>query len=241
MHQSKIFLISGNAGAGKTTTVRNLAHALKHFGYDVLCADFDLRTPTLGHLFGVPLIQHTVQDALAGRKTLAECIYTAPSGIKLLLSGLAELPVSHPEKIIDTLKGKADIILIDTPTFDQRLHDTKYPTVLVTLADFPSALNCKKLAKKTNAKHVILNNVHNDGTQLAASTISEITNLPSLGIVPHDAELRASQHRGYSILETRPQHPVSEAYKQIAANLLGISYQPSLRKETILTKLGLFI
>lgn len=238
MPLSKLFVVSGIAGAGKTTTVRHLAFALRSFGYDVLCADFDLRTPTLAHTFGIPLVQHTVQDVLLDRKTLGQCIYETPSGIKLLLSGLAPLATPHPEKLIDPLSKLADIILIDAPAWDSRL--ASYPHIIVTQADFPAALNTRKLAQTVNAKHFIINNNYQDHTQLTETTISEILGLTALGTVDHSPDIRQSMHRGFSIIETKPQHPASESYKAIAARLLGIPYVPSLRKETLLTKLGIF-
>jgi len=57
---SEAFLISGNAGQGKSTVAVNLASALKNFGFDVLVVDGDLKTPKLGHQFGIPLAEKTI-------------------------------------------------------------------------------------------------------------------------------------------------------------------------------------
>jgi len=239
VQQNKVFLVSGNAGQGKTTVAKNLAFALRNFGFDVLLVDADTKTPKLGHHVGMPLAYKTIQDVLLGLRPLKDAVYTRPSGLKLLMSSLAEINVPHPSKLLPELRRLANIVIIDVPTNDQKWYDTKCETLLITQPDFPSILDVQKLCKKANVHSVIINRAHEDGIDLSPENIQQLLTKPILGIIPEEKAMREALRHGYSIIEFHPELEASIVLKQIAARLMNLEYSAGTRAVSLLTKLGL--
>ncbi len=237
--KNSVFLISGNAGQGKTTIAKNIAFALRNFGFDVLLVDADLKTPKLGHHVGMPIANKTIQDVLLGHRPLKDAIYTRPSGLKLLLSSLAQIDCPHPSKLLPELKRLAQLVIIDIPTNDKLWYAAKEPTVLVTQPDFPSILEVQKLSKHANVHSIIINRMHNDGVDLSPGNIQQLLTKPILGIIPEEPAMREALRHGYSIIEFHPELKASIVLKQIAAKLMNLEYSAGTRAASFLTKLGL--
>jgi len=236
---NKIFLVSGNAGQGKTTVAKNLAFALRGFGFEVLLVDSDLKTPKLGHHTGIPLANKSIQDVLLGIRSLNDSIYQKPSGLNLLLSGLTEVKTPHPSTLLPQLRKFPGIVIIDTPTNDQQWYETKCDTLLVTQPDFPSVLEVQKLSKHTNTHSIIINRMHDDGIDLSLGNIQQIISSKISGVVPEETKIREALRHGYSIVEFHPEFRISIVLKQIAAKLMNLEYESPVREVPILTKLGL--
>ncbi len=236
---NKVFLVSGNAGQGKTTIAKNIAFVLRNFGFDVLLVDGDMRTPKLGYHVGMPLAERTIQDVLLGRLSLKDAVYHKSSGLKLLLSSLTEVKAPHPSTLLPELRRLADVIIIDTPSYDFDWYATKCDTLLVSNADFPSVLDVQRLSKIANVKGVIINRAHNDNIDLSVNNIQNLVSKPIIGVVPEDSAFREALRHSYSIVEFHPDLKASLALKHIAARLMDVEYKSPLRKVSLLAKLGL--
>lgn len=119
-----VIITSPEAGAGKTTSLVNIATILSQNGKSVLFIDCDLRKPTAHKRFNLPntkgLVNIIVEDAKQ-----SECIQSidALSGLSILTCG----PIPpNPSEIINSQGMKNfinnirksisyDVILIDTP------------------------------------------------------------------------------------------------------------------------------
>lgn len=238
MHKSNVFLISGNAGQGKTTIAKNIAFALRAFGFDVLLVDADLKTPKLGHHVGMPLVAKSIQDVLLGRSSLEDSVYERPSGLKLLLSSLAEINCPHPSRLLPGLKRLAKIIIIDVPTLDKQWYDTEEPVLLVAQPDFPSILEIKKLEKIASVHGIIVNKTHNDGIDLSPGNMQQLLSSKIVGMVPDEPMMREALKHGYSIIEFHPELKASIVLKQIAARLMNLEYSAGTEAPSLLAKLG---
>jgi len=236
---NKVFLVSGNAGQGKTTIAKNLAFALRHFGFEILLVDADLQTPKLGHHVGMPLVQNTIQTVLRGYVPLKDAIYRSASGLKLLLSSLAEMETPHPSTLLPELRKQADVVIIDVPTNDQKWYATKCKTILVTQPDFPSVLEAQKSSKNANVHGIIINRFHDDGVDLSLGNMQQLLSNPIIGMIPEEAGMREALRHGYSIVEFHSEYDASMVLKQIAAKLMNLEYQAPLREVSFLSKLGL--
>ena len=236
---NKVFLVSGNAGQGKTTIAKNLAFALRMFGFDVLLVDADLRTPKMGHHVGMPLVNKTIQQVLLGNVSLRDAIYSKSSGLKLLLSGLSDIEVPHPSSLLPELKKLAGVIIIDVPSYDKKWYDTGCDTILVSQADFPSVLEVQKLSKLAKVSYVVLNRARYDGVDLSPGNINELVRRPLLGFVPEEPATREALKYGYSIVEFHPELKASAVLKQMAAKLMNLEYKSVPRARMFLKRFGL--
>jgi non-specific protein-tyrosine kinase len=115
-----LVVTSPAAGAGKSTTVANLAVTMAQSGRRTILVDCDLRRPSLHELFGLPLapgLTDTVLENIAEpplQKTSVDQLWLLSGGTKppnpADLLGAARM-----DQIIAQLAGQADFVLFDAP------------------------------------------------------------------------------------------------------------------------------
>ncbi|OYT32548.1 hypothetical protein DRJ22_02945 [Candidatus Woesearchaeota archaeon] len=227
---TQTFLVTGNAGQGKTTIATNIATALAQYGYDTLLLDGDIRTPKIGYQFGQHLPKKTVQDVLTGKIKLKEAIYQHPTGLKILFSSPANPITEHPIKILEELKKTAQVLIIDTPTNDARWYKQQIKTILVTHPDFPSVLEIIKLTKYLpKTEGIIINNLKGENCELSPGNISVLTNKKILGIIEEEKQIRATHKTGDPIVESHTDLKITKTIRAIAANLMNQQYITPLK------------
>lgn len=121
-HEVNVLLITSSVPSeGKSTTAANLAMAMALDGKRVIIVDADLRRPSQHKLFKVEsspgltdlLVEsHRIEDVL--QPTNVENVWLVPAGSPP--PNPAELLGSVAmQRVLESLKGRADIILLDTP------------------------------------------------------------------------------------------------------------------------------
>jgi septum site-determining protein MinD len=88
----------------------------------------------------------------------------------------------------------------------------------------------------------VLNMWYDDKFLLSPNEIESILEIPIISIIPYDREMERSLAMGRSLVEVNPSSPTSNAIMQLAADLLGETYeaiQPD--KQTILNRLKKFV
>ncbi len=108
----------GKGGAGKTTVVVNAGVALQTRGHDVVAVDADLGMANLGPALGLDP-ERTVHDVLAGETTVSEVLIDGPGGLSVVpgeasLSAFADADPARLRRVIETLRGAYDVVLVDT-------------------------------------------------------------------------------------------------------------------------------
>ena len=114
-----IVVTSSEPGEGKSTTAGNLAISFAQAEQRTIIVDCDLRKPSLHKKFKISNI-NGLSDVLIGKKTLDESIYRFNDKMDILTSG--KIPPNPSEmlgsmamgKLIEVLKEKYDIIILDT-------------------------------------------------------------------------------------------------------------------------------
>lgn len=151
---------------GKSSTVANLAVSMAQAGKKVVLIDCDLRKPTLHERFKISNI-YGLTNVLVGEKGIYQVIQFPEEieNLSMITSGPippnpAELLDSRKmETILDELKEKVDIILIDTPPIgivtDAAVLSTKVDGVILVVgykqAEIEMVQSAQSLLNKVGA------------------------------------------------------------------------------------------
>ncbi len=250
-----IVITSGKGGVGKTTTAINLGAAMNYFGKDVLILDANLSTPNVGLHLGSPEVPINLNHILSGKADVFEGVYEHESGIKIIPSSLSvkELSRLKPERLLrykKDFKKVADIIIVDCAaglgneaSCAIKLADE---VILVTNPEMPAltdALKTLKVAEQFNKPitGVIVTKVKKDDIELQPATVKDMLEAPILGMVPEDDSVRESLNMKNAVVHTHPKSNAARAYKEIAAQLLGVEYDSEEDREKLLAKILSFL
>lgn len=252
-----IVITSGKGGVGKTTTAINLGAALNYFGKDTLIVDANLTTPNIGIILNSPEVPISLNHVLDKKADIFEAIYEHDSGIKIIPSSLSvkELKKIKPEKlksIKKDLEEIADYVIVDSAAGlgaeARHAIDMADELIIITNPEIPcitDALKVIKLAEEMNrsVKGVIITRVRKDKIEMQPDTVKDMLEVPILGMVPEDMNIKKSLNMKDAVIHTHPKSKSSRAYKEIAANLLNLKYDSDKDREKILNrvlkKLGL--
>ena len=240
-----IAVASGKGGVGKSTTSINLALAIASTGKTVGILDADIYGPSLPRLLGLdrkpetqgkkllPIEAWGLQTMSIGYLVDAEAptIWRGP----MVMSALEQM-------LRDVAWTDLDVLIIDLPpgtgdaqlTLSQRA-DLSGAVIVSTpqdlaLIDARKGLNMFKkvnvplLGIIENMSHFICPDCgsrHDIFSSGGARQEADKLNVPFLGEIPLEMIVRESSDGGRPIVASDPDHPISLAYKQIAAHLLG--------------------
>lgn len=229
-----ISVISGKGGVGKTTLTSNLGVCLAKQGYSVAVVDANLTGANLGLHFGLISYPTSVHNVMNDTATLKDAIYKHPSGVDIVPASLSFEDVldTDPKNIregIDYHLGDNDFVLIDSATGLDRetlnAMDMADELIIVTHPELPTisdALRAKSIAKKYDKKilGVVLNRV-NKSDELKKDNLAAFFDLPILGVIPEDHQVRKSVEAKKPITLGSPGHKVSQEIRRISYHLLG--------------------
>ena len=233
-----IVITSGKGGVGKTTTAINLGAAINHFGQDVLVIDGNLSTPNIGIHLNSPEVPINLNHVLLKKAEPYEAVYEHDSGMKIMPSSLSlrELKKIKPERIADfknDFKKISDYVIVDSSAGlgDEATSVMKMADELVVItnpeiAAITDALKTVKLAEQMRV-HVlgtIVTRVRRDDIEMQPDTVKEMLEVPILGMVPEDLNVKRSLSMKDAVVHTHPGSDAARAYKEIAAKILGIEY-----------------
>ena len=245
-----ITLSSGKGGVGKTTITTNLAAALHKFGKDVILIDGNISTPNVSVILGMPRLPITLHDVISGKAKITDSIYLHTSGLKVIPAGLS---VSHMKqktrrkmaKVFNDLIGETEFALIDCAAGlgeeAKQALEAGDELILITNPEIHAltdALKAYEFSKTLGLKPlgVILNRVNNKNWEMSKENVEEFLELPVIGIIPEDENVKRSIAMKKPLVYAFPNSPASRAIKKLAARMIGEDYR-TLDPETITQKI----
>ncbi len=253
-----ISVISGKGGVGKTTSAISLAHAMGRHK-KILLVDASLSTPNINVHLGAPILRKTLTHVLRGEASLKEAIYTHDSGLRILpnitsLPDLKRLKYDRLKKVLRGLRGEADIVLLDGAAGLGREAissvEAADEVLVITNPELSAVLDAQKtiqvaqeLGKTIHG--VVVNKVRGDKHELGISQIEKLLDLPVIGVIPYDKNVRKALSRKLPVTHSHPKSKASKEFERIAGVLLGEKYLSSQNNKSsglydyVLRKLGL--
>lgn len=250
-----ITIVSGKGGVGKTSLTANLGVALAQSGLKVLLVDADVAMANLSLILGMQSSPITLHDVLLGESTISDAVYDGPGGVFFVPSGLSleayrRVDSERLESVVKSIADKYDFVLIDAPAGIEKnvmaAIAAGEETIIVTTPDSPSiadALKIKLVAQRLGVNPIgaIINFSRNEKGEIKSQDITSILELPIMGIIPEDQEVRRSfmQENVLPLLLRKPNSPASIAVKKIAEKLSGktVETQQEEKKQGFFAKL----
>jgi septum site-determining protein MinD len=242
-----IVITSGKGGVGKTTTAINLGAAMNRFGKDVLIIDANLTTPNVGIHLNSPEVPINLNHVLQKKAYPFEAVYEHESGLKIVPASLSikELKKIKYNKLKDFKKEFLDIsdyVILDCAAGlgEEAISamDAADDLIIVTNPEMPAitdALKTIKLAEqmKKNIHGVIITRVRKNKFELSPEIVKDMLEIPILGMIPEHISMQEALRLKDAVIHTHPKSIPSRAYKEIAAKILGITYDSNIDKPTL--------
>ncbi|MGA2675477.1 MAG: cell division ATPase MinD [Methanobacterium sp.] len=253
-----VAIASGKGGVGRTSLTFNLGVAMSLFGEKIVMLDLDLVMANLDVITGLLNPDVTLHDVLVRDKSIEDCVYEIENDIRVIPTGIHFETLKHINpnyiswnKIIKEGANYGDVFLMDIPAgintniFEDLPEDTEI--LIITNSTMTSVADALKMRILFNELDInilgfVLNMWYDDKFLLSPNEIESILEIPIISIIPYDREMERSLAMGRSLVEVNPSSPTSNAIMQLAADLLGETYeaiQPD--KQTILNRLKKFV
>jgi ATP-binding protein involved in chromosome partitioning len=250
-----IAVASGKGGVGKSTTSVNLAYALMAEGAKVGILDADIYGPSIPIMLGNPTAKPSSKDnkkvePISAHGIVASSIgYFVPAEDATVWRGPMASKALH-QLINETAWPELDYLIVDMPpgTGDIQLTMAQQvplsgAVVVTTPQDLALADAIKGIAMFNKVNIPVLGLVENMSYHLCSQCghkeaifseqggdkLSEKYNLPLLGKLPLNIDIRQHADSGKPLQVSNPEHALSEVYRQLARQTAKYCYLKSVQ------------
>jgi cell division ATPase MinD len=233
-----IGIVSGKGGVGKTVTTINLAAAMMEFKSSVIAVDADIKMSGLGLHLGMCYFPVTLNDVLKDTVNVFNALYIHSSGLRIIPASLAVDPVDTSKlgTVLLNPYFENTTVLVDSPPglgndAIQVLKACK-ENIIVTLPEIPAVADTIRVIDVIRELGaiplgIIVNRYKTgDPNQLSIKEIETACELPIIGTIPEDKNIRKSIYKKTPAVFLNPYSSSSIAFKKIAARILGLDYKP---------------
>ncbi len=238
-----VIVFSAKGGCGKTTVSTNLAFVLASRPNTRVClVDFDLQFGDVGVALQVKPTK-SMSDALAMQGSLdaagvKSLLIEYHPNFDVLLAPLNPADVEHISgelagAVLSQLRTMYDYIVVDSPpAFTEvvlRTFDAADAFILLTTLDLPAIKNLRvtidtldALAMPRSKWHVVVN--RSDAHQgLELEDVEKAIGLSVNSLIPTSNDVPACINAGITIAESKPRHPVSRAFVELADRVAPVT------------------
>lgn len=231
-----IGIFSGKGGVGKTTTTVNLSTVFAQLNKNVIAVDTDIKMSGLGLQLGMYKFPVTLNDVIISNKNIHEALYIHQSGLRIIPAALhaEEVDTTRLKTILSSPFLSNNFVFVDSPPGLEKnamdvLQSCQSGIVVVT-PDTPSLVDALKITSEMQRLNVkplgaIVNMCSNEKSEINTKEIESFLNLPVLGCVPFDKEVRRSVFHRTPVVAFNKHSPAAVEFKKIGARLLGQEYK----------------
>ena len=227
-----IGLLSGKGGVGKTSSAINIAAALHYLGNKSIVIDTNFTTPNVGLHLGYPTHPASIHNVLKGEKKIHDAIYRHPTGFHFIPGSLA---VEDMESLklgqLKTIKQlDADYLILDGAAGlgKEALATMEHADelIIVTNPELPAITDALKTIRIAQAlgktvKGILVTRKRNDTLDISLKNIEAMLEIPIIGVIPEDNNMRQALAMKDTIIYTHPQSNAAKSYVRFAAALSG--------------------
>ncbi len=236
-----IVVASGKGGVGKTTIAANLAVALSLFGKKVAVVDADIVMANLEIIMGLKNPPVALIDVLKGRLEVEDVIYEGPEGVKIIpagitLDGFNEENMETLKTLLKEIPAYIEILVIDAPAGRDAtmVMDRGQEVIIVTVPQVSSvsdALKMKILAERMGAEvtGAVINMARGRKYELTAEEIENTLDTSVIAVLPDDEAVKEALAYEMLYVLKYPGARVTRETLSLAANLIGVTYNPEGR------------
>jgi len=244
-----ILVLSGKGGVGKSTVAVNLAYALSNHGYQVGLLDLDLHGPNIPKMLGIEdqkfaMVENKIEPVhVTGQLSVVSIAFVLPDvSTPLIWRGPLKM-VAIQQFLEDVNWGSLDYIVVDLPpgTGDEALTIAQIApnvkgAVIVTTPQDVATIDAKKSVKFVEKLNLpvlgIIENMSgmvcphcNEEIDLfgkgGGKKIAEELNVPYLGSIPIDIEMRKAGDEGRPFIIRRGDSPTWKSVNKVMEALIA--------------------
>lgn len=236
--RSLLAVSSGKGGVGKSTISTNLAAGLASAGAKVGLIDGDILNPNLPTMTGLGYGRPKVVDGKMlpmeayGFKVMSTGFLTNPDKPMILRGPMLHSAIR--QLFTDVNWGKLDYMIVDLPpgTGDAPLSLAQsFPLTGAVIVTQPQdvavsdALRSIAMFETLNVPIIgVVENMAGDFFgQGGGEKLAQERNVPFLGRIPLDAEVRKGGDYGRPIVVTQPENPAAKAFQEMAQRIAARS------------------
>ena len=250
MNSKSLVIASGKGGVGKTTLTAALGVALskKHLRVCAMDADIGLRDLDM-QLQMENIVVYDLLDVVNKDCKLKNAEVIHPNYHQLSLvaasqtASTKDFSSNDMQRIVNKLKKRFQYVLIDAPAGIEKgylnLIQATDENILITTPDDIAIRNAERLvqvllSQKKERPKLVVNRVVpklvQNGQMYKPQTVADILDVPLLGYIPEDEQVRTCILKHKQLMETEGE--ASMAITRIASRLDGESVaMPSLEKK----------
>jgi MinD-like ATPase involved in chromosome partitioning or flagellar assembly len=200
--------------------------------------DSDAEMPNVGLHLGMYTYPTSLKEIVEQDVHIMSAMHVdKDSGLRVIPTALSNEPVQdHVEEAIRMIPDDYIVLIDSPPGYErplERVIDTCDELIFVTTPEIPSVTDTFKLAQEAQQRGktilgAVINMYSSPKKHLSVAEVEKSLEMPVLGVIDESKTVQKSIFDTQPAVSMAPYAKPSQKFKQIAADLTGTTYEPSL-------------